>query len=465
MNVNERKFSKEYFFNAIVQEKQNKKFFNFLVSVINEYQFPIRRICEVGVGNCELARWVSKYFFLKNGEIEAFYLIDNNEDFVNIGKSLRGINICKNFLNVEEGDFVEGKPDLIYSTNTFHWFPFNEKDDAWIKAVEKVYNFLEEGGFFILHQGLRWSYIFLYELTNELFEKLYGMYVDKRKYLFYPHYKELTYLLKEAGFRIVSGKEFFETDLTGTASYDIEELLRSFLVAGLNVFLWELEDKEERENFKKLFYEYCKLYEPPLLAHRAFVAMRKPLENYQVIQKKRGSLLSFEVKEIEEFLAEVADDFVPSLRVRSPNDKVFDNVDKGGVSYYLEGLIKGGNDFILLKEKKEGKLIGLLSYRVMKSLIRSKERVIYVPIIAVRRQYRGLGLSKVLYNFLFKISREILKEDKEVKGIETRTWHTNEKIKKVLESLGFELVAKLENHRGEGIDTEYYFLDRKKLEN
>ena len=53
-----RKFERDFIFNAIVQEKQNKKFFNFFVKVFKEFDFIPQRICEVGVGGGELARLV-----------------------------------------------------------------------------------------------------------------------------------------------------------------------------------------------------------------------------------------------------------------------------------------------------------------------------------------------------------------------------------------------------------------------
>ena len=463
-----RKFERDFIFNAIVQEKQNKKFFNFFVKVFKEFDFIPQRICEVGVGGGELARLVMKYLqnhYAGSGEGLVFYFIDNNEEFVREGEKIGGIGICKDFLEVNEEDFVKGRPEVIYSSNTFHWFPFNVKDNRWLKAVEKVYGLLEEGGFFILHQGLKWSYIFLYELGNELFEKLYRVRVDRRKYLFYPSYRELKFLLEDVGFRVISGKEFYETDFAGTANYNIDELIRSFSVAGLNVFLWELEDEEEKKRFRRLFQEYCKMYEPPLLSHRVFIVLRKPIQGYRVEIKKRGSLLSFEVREIKKFLEKVADEFVPSLRVRAPDDRNFSkasNVTGDNVDEYLNGLLREGYSFLLLRGKR-GELIGFLSFRVKESEVRKGEKVIYVSTIAIEKKFRGLGLSKVLYEFLFKVRRSLFSEEGVV-GVETRTWSTNERIKKVLDDLGFKVIKKIENHRGEGVDTEYYgFYDNGKI--
>jgi len=56
---------------------------------------------------------------------------------------------------------------------------------------------------------------------------------------------------------------------------------------------------------------------------------------------------------------------------------------------------------------------------------------------------------------------DLVKDSAEFKNakisvIETRTWSTNQASKTLFKKAGFSNTLVLQNHRGEGIDTEYY---------
>lgn len=461
-----KRFSREYIFNSYVQERQNKKFLRFIFEVLDEFDVKgrLKRVGEIGVGDGQLLKEFLKVYRDKYScDFEDIYLIDNNKEFLDIARrnfekdGNRIFVILKDFREIEERDFSKGKVDIFLSSNTFHWFPFNEEDNSWLNAMEKVYNFLDEGGFFFLHHGLKWTYIFLYLLGEEIFERMYGLRVNKRKYLFYPGFNELSKLIEEIGFKIVSSREIYETDfIEGARIYRKEELYKSFSVAGLNVFLWELEELE-RERFREFFLRYCDFYDPPILGHRGFFAIRKPLDFIVLERKGKGNLLSFELREIEKFLEEVDEDFIPFLSVRSPDDiefKIKDKKEKRSIRYYLDGLISSGYEFFLLRRRNK-ELIGLLAYKIRNTSVYKAGKSLYISTIAISKFYRGLGLSYKLYDEVMKIGQE-MKMRGEIEYIETRTWSTNERVKKVLKKLGFRCVEIVENHRGEGVHTEYY---------
>jgi len=73
----------------------------------------------------------------------------------------------------------------VVSSSVFHWLG---KD--WHKGVQKVWEMLEEGGWFFLHQGGRWTYYFLYDLAERIYTEMTGEVLKHTEVLFYPTLKE-----------------------------------------------------------------------------------------------------------------------------------------------------------------------------------------------------------------------------------------------------------------------------------
>lgn len=73
---------------------------------------------------------------------------------------------------------------------------------------------------------------------------------------------------------------------------------------------------------------------------------------------------------------------------------------------------------------------------------------LYASTCVVAPVARGQGLMKGFYREMIQLFPQC--------HIYTRTWHTNTPHIRVLEALGFTLCARLENHRGPGLDTVYY---------
>lgn len=74
---------------------------------------------------------------------------------------------------------------------------------------------------------------------------------------------------------------------------------------------------------------------------------------------------------------------------------------------------------------------------------------IYVCTVAVSPEFRGLGITRKAYQYLFF---DVYKE----RNIFTRTWSTNTAHSKILLSMGFREFKRIPNDRGAEIDTVYY---------
>jgi len=74
---------------------------------------------------------------------------------------------------------------------------------------------------------------------------------------------------------------------------------------------------------------------------------------------------------------------------------------------------------------------------------------IYLSTLILSTESRGKGVTKKLYAHLFN---ELYPD----KSIFTRTWSTNLAHIKILDYFSFEEIARLENDRGNGIDTVYF---------
>lgn len=114
--------------------------------------------------------------------------------------------------------------------------------------------------------------------------------------------------------------------------------------------------------------------------------------------------------------------------------------------------------FDMMKQQKfilaiqEEKVVGFLSFisnhQIQYPLGENVEKAEYITTIVVEDEHRNIGITKKLYQKMFELSLH--------KKIITRTWSTNYAHIHILEALGFVLVEKIANDRGEGIATVYY---------
>ena len=76
----------------------------------------------------------------------------------------------------------------------------------------------------------------------------------------------------------------------------------------------------------------------------------------------------------------------------------------------------------------------------------------YLTTLCVQPEYRGQGISEVMYA---EAEKDIAAKFPESR-ITLRTWSTNGAQEHILKKLGYDLVKRLKNDRGEGIDTVYF---------
>lgn len=113
--------------------------------------------------------------------------------------------------------------------------------------------------------------------------------------------------------------------------------------------------------------------------------------------------------------------------------------------------------FEMLKEQSfliavdNNRVVGFMSYRpryVCQDL-EDEIETIYVTTIIVEEEQRGKGITTTFYKQLFASLGE-------TDTVTTRTWSTNHDHIRVLMKVGFKLVKRIDDSRGQGIDTVYY---------
>lgn len=480
--LKEDSFDFSYIKEALVQCSQNVKFVKFINDILTSYNIKqVEIACEVGVGDVEFLIKVCREYKPKR-----LILIDKSKEVLDfISHNIEGMtdvislkcDFLKSFSMLKIQEFM-GKVDLFLSTNTFHWF-----GKKWDLSLEIMKKLLSPTGFAFIHQGLKWTYVTLYELAQDLFSKAYGRRISLDTYLYYPYPQEIESKFKFHGFAIIGKKIFYEMDYFENEEKFLK-LVKSFSVAGLLPFLGEIPDINEREQFRLMFIKAAKELRPPVFSHRGFFALRKKIENDKhislcILTPKNNLTENFacperekKLSELKTLLEEVADDFVPSLFYRDANyttPSLINTTDQKTIDKYFNSI---KDNFIILAQYHkntalEGSVVGVLCFTIKDgpvapnvSLLDDGEKYIYVSTIAVRKEYRSLGIAKKMYKFLINILKDKKAPfNQRIRHLVTRTWSTNEESKKLLSSLGFQQVKVLKDDRGKGIDTEYYVLD------
>lgn len=158
-------------------------------------------------------------------------------------------------------------------------------------------------------------------------------------------------------------------------------------------------------------------------------------------------------EDIFKMLSDSDKEFVPPLSSRSSTTQKNLCSDCGvqssdGVKMYFDGMMKQS----ILGCIDDGKLLGFVSFRENYTCDSIKENTfpnIYISTLIVSPTARGKGLTKKMYSYLF----DTLYGDR---NIFTRTWSTNGAHIAILEKFGFVNTVRIENDRGQGIDTVYF---------
>jgi len=401
---------RSYMVNSVVQKKQAQKFLSFVKNTLSTYEYHPKRIVDLGAGDGALT------YALKQVYPNAYVLgVDKDAEVLKEGiKRWKGVEFsCRDILQLE---FREAF-DLVVSSSVFHWLG---KD--WHKGVQKVWEMLEEGGWFFLHQGGRWTYYFLYDFAERIYTEMTGEVLKHTEVLFYPTLKEFKKHLSKH-FVVVSAFSHIEFQ----QDYSLKELVKSFSVAGARAFTDRLSPKQREEFLARLFTRADE-EEIPVFGRRLYGVMRKPL-TVKVVPAR--------LEEVEFLIEKYEGEFVPPLFKRP---SAGGELGGGSLCEYIKSLSSAR----VLAAKKDGRVIGCLCYKIQALPFVSKP-VPLVSTVIVEKPFRSAGVGRALYQKAISENRELY----------VRTWSTNTNHLKLLKSLGFQEVYRIENHRGEGIDTVY----------
>lgn len=155
---------------------------------------------------------------------------------------------------------------------------------------------------------------------------------------------------------------------------------------------------------------------------------------------------------IKNLLIECDDEFMPPLSMR--NGTTQKDFNKSSSSDSIDLYFKELCNQNVIGALYDGTLVGLMSFRnkYFSNEINKYSHSNYVSTVCVKHEYRGKGVCKRLYKYLFsKLPNEL-----QCSFISTRTWSTNDDHIRILKSLGFDMVCEIENDRKQGVNTQYF---------
>ena len=151
-------------------------------------------------------------------------------------------------------------------------------------------------------------------------------------------------------------------------------------------------------------------------------------------------------EDIIALLTESDEDFLPPLSKRgSPKDNSFSQNAKnpsGVLSYYT-----AMNAQPILAALADGSVLGFVSFS--ENYEGGEKPNIYISTLVVSKAARGQGLTAKMYDHLFNVAFPD-------RPFYTRTWSTNAAHTKILSRFCFSEIKRIENDRGQGIDTIYF---------
>ncbi len=175
-------------------------------------------------------------------------------------------------------------------------------------------------------------------------------------------------------------------------------------------------------------------------------------------------------KQVRDLLITYDDAFIPPLSQResSTQEALGPAAGSGSdhaIDKYLAALSEQHFILALDTDGAEDRVAAFLSFRqhyTCRDLGGDRHPCNYVTTVLVDEPYRGLRLTYDLYSELFAF---IVDEGGILEPVATRTWDSKDASKAngahihILEQLGFSLVKRLRDDRGDGIDTVYYRKD------
>lgn len=172
------------------------------------------------------------------------------------------------------------------------------------------------------------------------------------------------------------------------------------------------------------------------------------IEHYTVLPDAMRS-------QVYQLLEKCENEFMPPLSqrvsTRQSNLVDTDSSSATGIGSYFDEMAE--QSFLLAVSDTDGRLLAFLSYipsRQLPEEILDRESS-YVSTICTAHEARGNGIARALYT--------ALEETTDV--ITIRTWSTNMSQLHILNSMGYEELARIPNDRGQGIDTLYFIRARR----
>ncbi len=155
-------------------------------------------------------------------------------------------------------------------------------------------------------------------------------------------------------------------------------------------------------------------------------------------------------EQILEMMYEADNDFVPPMSARfSPFQ-----TDLSGKPSAADGIVAYYNSMVnesMLCAIEDGRIIGFVTYvenmknKVFEGILPN----LYICTLIVRPEARGRGLTYKMYDHLFDVVYPY-------HSLFTRTWSTNFAHSSILKKYGFSEIHRIENDRGDNIDTVYF---------
>lgn len=144
-------------------------------------------------------------------------------------------------------------------------------------------------------------------------------------------------------------------------------------------------------------------------------------------------------------------DFVPPLSAR-------ENTNQSKLTGQLIAAVEPRQYYENLKKQSflvamvQGETAGFMSFRPHEVCADLNDDVdtIYITTIIVNEAYRGRGITSQFYSEIWQLAQQ------RNQPITTRTWSTNSSHIHVLSKAGLQEIKRIENGRGQGIDTVYY---------
>lgn len=153
--------------------------------------------------------------------------------------------------------------------------------------------------------------------------------------------------------------------------------------------------------------------------------------------------------DIQQLLAMADREFIPPLSQRgsSTQSSLSAGQSHDGIRDYYDSM--AAQPVILAVE--DGKCLGFMAFKEDHTCDWISPQYLpnlYASTCVVHPCTRGKGLMKRFYREMIALAPE--------RWICTRTWHTNAAHLHILDTLGFQCIARLPGHRGPGMDTVYF---------